>query len=148
MSRFGSDRRAPFILMALALIGVTVAFYDSYSLYNSQPLWCPPPINGCNEVATSPYARIFGLPIRYYGVVYNLDMLGLAALLAYDPLAQGLRLGAVLFAALGILFSLYFMVLQIGTIQAFCIYCAVSALTTVLLTMTAAAHFRARRKTR
>jgi hypothetical protein len=51
-------RRAPYVMMALALIGLAVAFYDSYAIYNGQLLWCPPPINGCNEVAASPYARI------------------------------------------------------------------------------------------
>ena len=61
---------APRLLIVLALVGVVVAFYDSYSIYNGQLLWCPPPINGCNEVAASPYARIFNLPVGYYGVVY------------------------------------------------------------------------------
>ena len=48
-------------------------------------------------------------------------MFGLSALLAFDPLARGLRVGAVLYTALGVLFSLYFMVLQLGFISAFCI---------------------------
>lgn len=142
MSNSRQTRIAPFILIGLALIGLAVAFYNSYSIYNNQLLWCPPPINGCNDVAESPYARIFGVPIGYYGVVYYLDMLGLAALLAYDPWAQGLRIGAALLAALGVLFSLYFMVLQIGYIHAFCIYCAVSAATTLLLTVTAVMHLK------
>jgi uncharacterized membrane protein len=133
-------RRAPYAMMALALIGLAVAFYDSYAIYNGLALWCPPPINGCNEVAASPYARIFDLPVGYYGVVYYLYMFGLAALLAYDPLARGLRIGVILYAALGVSFSLYFMVLQFGYIHAFCIYCLISAVTTVLLTVTAVAH--------
>ncbi|MGE5777964.1 MAG: vitamin K epoxide reductase family protein, partial [Hyphomicrobiales bacterium] len=61
------QRRVPYVMMALALIGLAVAFYDSYAIYNGQLLWCPPPINGCNEVAASPYARIFDLPVGYYG---------------------------------------------------------------------------------
>jgi uncharacterized membrane protein len=138
-------RRAPYVIMALALIGLAVAFYDSYAIYNGQPLWCPPPINGCNEVAASPYARIFDLPVGYYGVVYYLYMVALAALLAYDPLARGLRIGAVIYAALGLSFSLYFMILQFGYIHAFCIYCLISAVTTVLLTVTAVWHLRATR---
>jgi uncharacterized membrane protein len=127
-------------MIALALVGVAVAFYDSYAIYNGQLLWCPPPINGCNEVAASPYARIFDLPVGYYGVVYYLYMVGLAALLAYDPSSRGLTVGAALYAALGVAFSLYFMVLQVGYIKAFCIYCLVSAVTTVLLTVTAVRH--------
>ena len=105
-------------------------------------MWCPPPINGCNEVAASPYARIFDLPVGYYGVVYYLYMFGLTALLAFDPLARGLRVGAVLYTALGVLFSIYFMVLQLGFIRASCIYCLVSAVTTVLLAVAAVAHWK------
>ena len=132
----------PYVMMAVALIGMAVAFYDSYAIYSGQPLWCPPPINGCNEVAASPYARIFGLPVGYYGVVYYLYMFGLAALLASDPLARGLRLGAVLYAALGVSFSLYFMVLELGIIRAFCIYCLISALATVLFAVAAVLHLK------
>ncbi|MGA8293502.1 MAG: vitamin K epoxide reductase family protein [Rhodoplanes sp.] len=134
---------APSLMIAFALIGLAVAFYDSYSIYNGQLLWCPPPINGCNEVAASPYARIFDLPVGYYGVVYYLHMFGLATLLTYDPLSRGLRVGAVLYAALGVLLSLYFMVLQVGYIRAFCIYCLVSAASTGLLTVAAVWHLKA-----
>jgi len=136
---------APYVMLALALVGMAVASYDSYAIYNSQPLWCPPPIDGCNEVANSPYARIFGLPVGYYGVVYYLYMFALAALLAFDPLSRGLRAGAFFYAASGVLFSLYFMVLQVGFIRAFCIYCLVSAVTTVLLAIAAVRHWRATR---
>jgi uncharacterized membrane protein len=136
-------RRAPYVMMALALLGLAAAFYDSHAIYNGQPLWCPPPIDGCNEVAASPYARIFDLPVGFYGIVYYLDMLGLAALLACDPEARGLRRGAVLGAGLGVAFSAYFLVLQLGFIRAFCIYCLLSALTTVLLTVTAVSHLNA-----
>ena len=58
---------APYVLLALALVGIAVAFYDAHQLYNGQTLWCPPPINGCNEVANSPYARIYNLPVGYFG---------------------------------------------------------------------------------
>jgi uncharacterized membrane protein len=135
-------------MIAFAAIGLTVALYDSYAIYNGQLLWCPPPIDGCNEVAASPYARILGLPVGYYGVVYYLYMFGLAALLAYDPTSPGLRNGAVFYASLGVLFSLYFMSLQLGYIRAFCIYCLVSALMTALLAVAAFAHLKSARPKR
>jgi uncharacterized membrane protein len=138
-------RHVPYVMIALALNGLAIAFYDSYVIYNGQLLWCPPPIDGCNEVAASPYARIFDLPVGYYGLVYYLYMVALAALLAYDPLSRGLRIGAVVYAALGLSFSLYFMVLQFSYIHAFCIYCLISAVTTVLLTVTAVWHLKATR---
>jgi uncharacterized membrane protein len=135
----------PYLMLALALVGICIAFYDAYQLYNGQALWCPPPINGCNEVANSPYARIFSLPVGYYGVVYYLYMFGLAALLAFDPFSRGLRFAAVAYSTLGTCFSIYFMYLQIAFIHAFCIYCLVSAVTTLLLFIAALSHFRATR---
>ena len=50
-------------MLTLALVGIGVAFYDSHQIYNGQPLWCPPPIEGCNEVASSHYAHIYNLPV-------------------------------------------------------------------------------------
>ena len=132
-------------MIALALIGLGVAFYDAQALYNGQPLWCPPPVAGCNEVASSPYARIFDLPVGYYGVVYYLYMFLLAALLAYDPFSHSLRLAAVVYSAIGVGFSIYFSYLQVTFIHAFCIYCLVSAVTTLLLFIAAISHFRATR---
>ena len=40
---------APALMLALALVGLAVAFYDSYVIYRGQLLWCPPPIDGCND---------------------------------------------------------------------------------------------------
>ena len=130
----------PCAMVALALIGLGVATYDSVMVYAGQPLWCPPPIDGCNVVAASPYARMLGLPVGYYGVVFYLGMLGLALLLVAAPLSRALRLAAVLGTGIGVLFSLYFMALQIAFIHAFCIYCLVSAVTTLLLAAAALAH--------
>ena len=136
---------APCVMLALALVGTSIAFYDAYAIYNGQPLWCPPPINRCNEVANSPYARIYNLPVGYFGVVYYLYMLGLAALVAFDPFSRGLRFAALAYSALGVCFSIYFMYLQIAFIHAFCIYCLVSAVTTFLLFIAALSHFRTTR---
>jgi uncharacterized membrane protein len=136
---------APRFLLVLSLVGLAVAFYDAYVLYNGQQLWCPPPINGCNEVAHSSYARIFDLPVGYYGVVYYLYMFLLAALLAYDPFSRGIRLAAIVYSAIGVGFSIYFSYLQVTFIHAFCIYCLVSAITTLLLFIAAISHFRVTR---
>jgi uncharacterized membrane protein len=133
--------RAPSFMLAVALVGIAVAFYDSYAIYNHQPLWCPPPIDGCNIVAESPYARLLALPLGYFGLVYYVYMFGLAALLAFDPYSRGLRLGALLYASIGICLSAGFMYIQFTYIHAFCIYCLISAIATLLLFIAAARHF-------
>jgi uncharacterized membrane protein len=132
---------ASYFMVALALVGLAVAYYDAYTLYNGEQLWCPPPINGCNEVAHSPYARIYNLPVGYFGVVYYLYMFCLAALLTYDPFSRGLRVGALIYSAIGVGFSIYFSYLQVTFIHAFCVYCLVSAVTTILLLIAAIAQF-------
>lgn len=137
--------RVPIVMLVLALIGIAVAFYDSYAIYNGQPLWCPPPIDGCNIVADSPYARVAGLPLGYFGLVYYAYMFGLAALLAFDPYSRGLRWGALLYAATGLSFSIYFMYVQATYIGAFCVYCLISAVATLLLFIAALWHFAATR---
>ena len=135
-------KSAPRIMLAFGLLGLGVAFYDSYAIYNGQALWCPPPINGCNEVASSPYARIFALPVGYFGVVYYFYMFCLAALLSFDPFSRALRTAAIAYAALGVCFSIYFMYLQINFIHAFCVYCLISAITTLVLFLAALSHAR------
>jgi uncharacterized membrane protein len=133
-------------MLVFAFIGIADAFYDSYAIYTGQLLWCPPPIDGCNTVANSPYARIFGVPLGYFGLVIYLHMFALAAILAFDPFSRGLRAGALLYAALGVFSSICFMYIQITFIHAFCVYCLISAILTVLLFIAALAHFRATRR--
>ena len=133
------------LLLVLALIGIVDASYDSYAIHAGQPLWCPPPIDGCNVVASSPYAHIFGMPVGYFGVAYYLCMFGLAALLALAPISRGLRLGVLLWAAMGVSFSLYFMYVQLTFIHAFCIYCLISAVLTLFLLVVALRYFIAGR---
>ncbi|SRR6266699_4139096 len=135
----------PLLMLALAAIGIADASYDSYAIYNNQPLWCPPPIDGCNIVAASPYARIFSIPLGYFGLVYYLYMFGLAAMLAFDPSSRGLRLGALSYAALGVLSSIGFMYIQFNFIGAFCVYCLISAVLTLLLLFVGLSHFMATR---
>jgi uncharacterized membrane protein len=132
-------------MLALALIGIGDAFYDSYAIYSGQLLWCPPPIDGCNIVANSSYARIVDVPLGYFGLLYYLYMFGLVGLLAFDPFSRGLSLGALLYSAMGVSFSIYFMYIQFTFIHAFCIYCLVSAILTLLLLIAALWHFRATR---
>jgi len=132
----------PKVMLALALVGLPVAFYDSYALYNDQPLWCPPPINGCNEVASSTYARIFSMPVGYFGTVYYVYMAALAVLVAFDPMSCALRLGAFVYSLIGLCFSIYFLYLQVTLIHAFCVYCLISAIVTLLLFIIAVGHLR------
>jgi uncharacterized membrane protein len=133
----------PYFMLMCALFGMAIASYDCYMIYTGQLLWCPPPIDGCNTVAYSPHGRIFGVPIGYFGLTFYSVMFLLAALLAFASSSRGLRLVVLFYAALGVCGSIGFMYLDLTLIRAFCIYCLISAILTVLLLLFALAHFRA-----
>src|SRR5690242_21909079 len=96
-----------YTMLALTLIGVAVALYVGKGSYSGEPLWCPI-IDGCNVVVNSPYSRIFGVPMAYFGFIYYVYMFALAARLAFDPFSTSLRFRAVLYAGVGAASSLYF----------------------------------------
>lgn len=133
----------PYLMILFALLGIVIAFYDSYSIYKGRLLWCPPPINGCNTVAYSPHARIFNIPMGYLGCIFYLTMFYFTLLLAYDPHSKGLKLGTFLLAVLGVFLSICFMYVELTFIHAFCIYCLISFILTVLLLIYAILHLRA-----
>ena len=133
-----------YCMLALTVIGIAVAVYVARGNYTGQPLWCPI-IDGCNAVVNSPYSRVFGVPMSYFGFIYYLYMFALAARLAFDPFSNSLRFRAVLYAGVGAASSLYFMYLQIGFIRQVCSYCLIAAVTSLLLLFAALWHFQATR---
>ena len=131
-------------MLVLTLIGIAGAAYVARGNYTGAPLWCPI-LDGCNTVISSPYSRVYGVPMSYFGFIYYLFMFGLAARLAYEPFSNNLRFRAILYAALGAVSSIYFMYLQLGFIREICSYCLISAVTSFLLLFAALWHFQVTR---
>jgi len=134
--------KLPTVILVLALIGIVDAGYDSLMIFMNQPLWCPPPIDGCNTVAASPYARVLGIPLGYLGVVFYLGMATIAAALVAAPAWRGARTVALAYATFGFFASIVFFYIQRNYIHAFCIYCLISGVLTFLLFVTTFVHFR------
>ena len=122
---------------------MAIASYDCYMIYAGRLLWCPPPIDGCNTVAYSPDGRIWGVPIGCFGLCFYAVMFVLAALLAFGPSPQSLRLAVLVYTVLGVCGSIGFMYLDLVFIRAFCIYCLISAINTVVLLVSAIVYYRA-----
>jgi uncharacterized membrane protein len=136
-------KSAPYVMLVCALIGMAIASYDCYMIYTGQLLWCPPPIDGCNTVAYSPDGRIWGVPIGYFGLFFYAVMFTLAALLAFESSPRGFRLAVLLYTVIGVCGSIGFIYLDLAFIRAFCIYCLVSAIDTVVLLLSAIGYYRA-----
>ena len=134
---------APFILLALALVGLGDAFYLSYFQYLNLIPTCA--LGGCEQVLTSEYSKFFGVPWSYLGLVYYAYMLCLSVLLVIDPHSRGLRLGALAYTGFGVVYSCWaIFYIQLSVIGALCQFCAISALITLCLFMTAVWHYRSR----
>ncbi|MES2202810.1 MAG: vitamin K epoxide reductase family protein [Patescibacteria group bacterium] len=132
---------APYILLALAMVGLGITGYLAYFQYLNLIPSCA--IGGCAVVLTSSYSKFFGVPWSYIGLVYYLYMLCLSVLLIIDPRSYGLRLGTLMYTGIGVLYSLQaIFYVQLVLIGALCQYCAMSAVTTLLLFVAAIWHWR------
>ena len=86
-------------------------------------------LNGCEQVLNSSYATVFGVPVALMGAFYYLIIF--LALIAYLDWKKFLFLKiAVILPISGFLFTLWLLVTQIFLLEAFCLYCLVSAVLT------------------
>ena len=116
---------------ALALVGLMVSVYLLlYKLGVVGTLKCVGS-GGCERVNTSPWSTIGGVPVAAFGVAGYLVLLGIAMYgLRADQAGrpQATRWLAAL-SALGVLFSLYLLALELFVIHAVCVWCGVSGVT-------------------
>jgi uncharacterized membrane protein len=137
----------PYLLLALAMVGLGDTFYLSYFQYLNLIPTCA--IGGCEVVLTSAHSKFFGVPWSYIGLVYYAYMFCLAAMLCIEPNSKALRLGALAYAGVGLLYSVWaIFYIQLTVIGALCQFCAVSAITTLLLFGVALWHWRSAPNTR
>ena len=119
-----SDRALRAAVAVVALAGVAVAGYLTVVHFEEDALICT--TGGCEEVQSSDYAELAGIPVALLGLGAYLVVL---VLVAWDsPLARtltaALALGALSFAA-------YLVALQLFVIEATCIWCMVNDLVLV-----------------
>jgi uncharacterized membrane protein len=131
---------APFYLIAAALIGIGDTLFLSYYAFLNQVPSCA--IGGCEIVLSSAYSHPLGVPFAYIGLFYYLHVLGLLIFLAIDPYSRGLRYALLAYTGVGLLLSIGFELFQFFVIHALCMYCAISALTTLALFSLAVWHYK------
>lgn len=123
------------------MVGLGDTLYLSYFQYLNLIPSCA--LGGCETVLTSEYSKFFGVPWSYIGLVYYTYAFCLAALLALDPKSLGLRLGALLYAGVGVVYSAWaIFYIQLSVIGSLCEFCTISALTTLGMFAAALWHFR------
>ncbi|MEK7567703.1 MAG: vitamin K epoxide reductase family protein [Patescibacteria group bacterium] len=113
------------------IVGLLDSFYLFYKYINANPIDCFL-FDGCNTIAQSPYSHVFGIPLPTFGVLFYVVMFLLVFFLTRYENILWKRL-ALLASVIGFIFSLYFVYLQGFVIQAFCIYCLISAIASTLI---------------
>ncbi len=122
--------KLPILAAIVALIGLADAIYLTIHHYTAEPVPCSI-ITGCEQVLTSSYAEIAGIPLAIFGAIAYLTAFVLASLSAF-----GNRLTWLLFGIQVVimsLFTVWLLYLQGVVIEAFCQFCLISAATTFTL---------------
>ena len=138
---------APRWVIKAFLIVSFVGFWDALYLtvlhYQGIPPTCSI-FQGCQQVAASPYAVIWGVPVALLGVLYYLTvfLLILIHLLVSEGSSAGrwvrwVRSRLIIWVSrltvIGFLFSLWLVYLQLFVIKSICLYCMISAATSTVL---------------
>jgi len=130
----------PYLLIAGAFIGIGDTLFLSYYQYLNLIPSCA--IGGCETVLSHELSKFFGVPWGYIGLVYYAFALFLAFFLSLDPVSKGMRSAMLLYTTIGVACSAVFIFyIQMVLIGAICLYCAISAGTSLFLFVVALWHF-------
>ena len=131
------------IVAALALAGIFISIYLTlYKLGVIGELSCS--IGSCETVNTSRWSIFLGLPVAAWGLLFYLDVFGVA-LLGTTPRWENepvISLVLVSQAAIGVLFSAWLTYLELAVIHAICIWCVTSAVVVVIILLVSLADLR------
>lgn len=121
------------LTLLLAFFGIADAWYLTQSAYTGSPLTCDVTgLDGCNTVAQSAYAHLFGYPLALYGVFFFGLLFVLAAVALFTP-RRMIHLGMYALGIIGLIASIIFIGIQLLLIKAICIYCFASAFASFLI---------------
>lgn len=125
------------LALVLAMAGMGVAGYLAFENVQGETTVCGV-THGCSTVQNSKYGKILGIPVSVPGFLLYAALAGAAALWLVD--AGGLRplitLAAFAGVLFGLIFSAYLTYIEAFVLEAWCIFCVVSALTMAALTAT------------
>lgn len=113
--------------VVFALIGLGDSVYLTVQHFTSEKLPCSL-ITGCEQVLTSQYAEIAGIPTAAFGAAAYFLAFCLALLAAFGNRKLWFFYG--LLTLVMFLFTVWLVYLQAFVIEAFCQFCLLSALTT------------------
>lgn len=133
-----ASNKIPSWLVILFFVAALVGFVDSSYLTAEHVRGVIPPcsiVAGCERVLTSAYATIAGIPVSVLGMAYY-ALLILLLIAYFDTHTRTFVHTACWIAMGGFLMTLYFVFVQAFILHAFCQFCLLSALMSLMLLFT------------
>lgn len=125
-----SIAKLPIAAAIVALVGIVDSVYLTVHHFTAEPVPCSL-IDGCEQVLTSSYAEIVGIPLAGFGAVAYFIAFSLALLTAFGDSRMWKLFGVQV--TLMAVFSGWLVYVQAALIGSFCQFCLLSALTTLIL---------------
>lgn len=139
------NKFAYFTFLPVSFLGFIDASYLTVKHFVGTPVPCSV-LKGCEEVMTSQYSTIAGVPVAMLGAIYYLVIFVLIFLFLsgkvfgsdkVDGIHKNGNKNILNFSArltvIGLIASLWFIYLQLFVINAICLYCMFSAFTSITL---------------
>src|SRR5688500_9566377 len=131
------------IVAALALAGIFISLYLTlYKLGVIGELSCT--LGSCETVNSSRWSLFLGLPVAAWGLLFYLDVFGVALMGTMPRWENGPVFSIILVAqaAVGVLFSAWLTYLELAVIHAICIWCVTSAVIVLVIFLVSIADWR------
>ncbi len=127
-------RRIQQCLFWSALLGLFASIYLLVVYVSGGPIVCGI-VSGCDAVRASAWAYIYGIPRPIFGVIFYLAIIFLMAIRAAWPRWQWVHVDRAILALaiIGVFESGQLTLVELLDIKAFCMWCLISALATVLV---------------
>jgi uncharacterized membrane protein len=136
------------IVAALALAGIFISLYLTlYKIGVIGELSCS--IGSCETVNTSKWSTFLHLPVAVWGLLFYLDVFGIAVVGTIPRFENEFLFSTLLVAeaAVGVLFSAWLTYLELAVIHAICIWCVTSAGIVLAILLVSIADLRQLRAT-
>lgn len=120
------------LIFILSLVGLAVTAFLAYEYIQSGPIVCPITGSGCDLVRNSTFSKLFGIDLPYFGIAFYLTTAFISVWLThtYHRVIDLLRLLASFSA---VMFGVYLTFLEAFVIKAYCIWCIISFIVSVII---------------
>jgi len=122
------------LFVAISFFGFLDATYLTVKFFTGGPIPCSL-LDGCDVVTKSAYATLGGIPVALLGALYYIGLF-LLSLIILETKNQKLLTFLSLIPAIGFIFSIRLVYLQAFVLDAYCLYCIISAgISTILFAL-------------